>query len=682
MASEGTQESVLEASERTEAGEEDPREPNIQAEKSSTAAGDSAATVAAGLQDFVAKVKATWLQSGESSNNKDDDNADNNKDASECSTNIEAKKSCEDNNEQDKEDDGTEIEIGTSFWAKLSNPDKWSAMAERAGQRSLFSFNGDDNGADNKIEAALWSMKLGEKKEDNFFLLIGKLKLTLDHAQELLGKEMSLTAPQALRAMSFLMGCCETYIGEHPEVIREMAEKDGAEKAKQDILLDVDQYMEFANAAYDEFDPDETIYEFFARRDYTLVYYDPATDYELAAHYVAFQPDKKICIVGIKGTSTIGDVLTDILCRSTPFISDKMFAHDGIKITAQRVAARVQSFLLNLFVPLDYEIIFTGHSLGAGVAALVAVIFREAHQIKKVRALAYACPPVLDKEAALGTYDYITSVVSNHDIIPRTSLSNMNIMSEALKRVNKRLEGSEQEISEDSNAQGAELLRELYDLQEEYKLAYDQDLYVPGRLLYIFAPDQSQRFAVEKDGVLSNLRHMLFTRSMVMDHSMDNYIIEIRNALFDLYKLHSVTSPALIPDTPGATVTVPDHVTVFSKEDNCEIVYYHILTIVARGPEHVKEYHAYRRFTDFDKLSEVVREAELQLTTSLPSKITTRDPKARAKQFEAYLTALIYKATHKRLQKIRDALRDFVGMGDTPSAPDFVLQAVHAANCY
>ncbi|GBG30879.1 Sn1-specific diacylglycerol lipase beta [Hondaea fermentalgiana] len=634
---------------------------NLDGTGENAAQGDGGAVA---LQDFVGKMQEAWA-AGVGSASRSEEAA-----ATQAAEDVVA----------DKKDSNaistTPKDRLQTFWAKLRSPDTWSELAERAAKQSLDQF-GVDKDQNRQLESALWSMKAGEKKEDNFFLLMGKLKLTLDHAQELLGKDLKLSPTQALRSMSFLMGCCEAYIAENATAIETLAREDGAKEAEKDLLIELDRNMEFANAAYDEFDPDETMFEFFARREYTLMYYDSATDYEMAAHYVAFSPAKKRCVVGIKGTSTLSDMLTDILCRSTPFVDDETFAHDGIKITAQRVAARVEPFLLNLFAPLNYEILFTGHSLGAGVAALVAVIFREAHKVSKVRALAYACPPVLDKKAALRTYEYVTSVVNNRDIIPRTSLSNMNIMNEALARAHDLIQAGELDSAAPA-ANGERVLRMMREVQEEAKLAYDQDLYVPGRVLYMFSPNTKTRCALEKTGDLANLRQMLFTKSMVLDHSMDNYMYELRNTLFDLHKLHSITSPPVMPDTEGALVSIVDYIQVFSPADMRDVVFYVIKTTVAHSPDRVREYEAYRRFTDFERLVEGVRAAGATLLTKLPSRVTVWEPVDRARQFEIYLSALIHKAAYKRLDDVMELVRDFIGVGQRPPAPEFVLDHLAA----
>lgn len=236
----------------------------------------------------------------------------------------------------------------------------------------------------------------------------------------------------------------------------------------------------------------------------------------------AFNPNEKTVVVGIKGTSTLKDVFTDILCRTSAFLPST-YAHDGIMIAARRIVLRIHSFIENLFIPLGYRIVCTGHSLGAGVACLTAMILHDELHISNVRAYAYATPPVLDKTAALGCKDYVISVVHERDIISRTSLSNMNIMHETLFQVAQMIKvgklNNESIVKtdhgeEDDPITGLDLLEKVRSIQKEYKLDYEQDLYVPGRVLYMFKGGNGRYEVLEKDGTLTGLRTMLICKTM------------------------------------------------------------------------------------------------------------------------------------------------------------------------
>ena len=91
---------------------------------------------------------------------------------------------------------------------------------------------------------------------------------------------------------------------------------------------------------------------------------------------------------------------------------DKTYGHEAITETAQHLLDRLGPLLVMLAkADPDFEIVVTGHSLGAGTACLLAVLLREELGLKNVRGVGFATPPVIDRKAALACADYITSVV-------------------------------------------------------------------------------------------------------------------------------------------------------------------------------------------------------------------------------------------------------------------------------
>ena len=70
-------------------------------------------------------------------------------------------------------------------------------------------------------------------------------------------------------------------------------------------------------------------------------------------------------------------------------------------------------------------IIFTGHSLGAGVAAITAKLFLQSHPDFSVTAVCFAHVACLSVDALEETNSYIASFIVQGDPIPFLSLHNM-----------------------------------------------------------------------------------------------------------------------------------------------------------------------------------------------------------------------------------------------------------------
>ena len=152
--------------------------------------------------------------------------------------------------------------------------------------------------------------------------------------------------------------------------------------------------------------------------------------------------------------------------------------HEGVLHCARVLLDEISSLIEEYAVTMGYDVVCTGHSLGAGAAILVAVLLRGRYPTlattgdakratrrppsfgdddgvrarisppdvvddgvagRRVRAYAFAPPPVLDRASSLACRHYVTSVVNNSDIIPRSSLTNLDAFLTILEAVRCRL---------------------------------------------------------------------------------------------------------------------------------------------------------------------------------------------------------------------------------------------------
>jgi Lipase (class 3) len=142
-------------------------------------------------------------------------------------------------------------------------------------------------------------------------------------------------------------------------------------------------------------------------------------------HFVALVHSKKVVVVAIRGTFHARDALTDLCAEYSPFLGGH--AHAGIAEAATNKSEEILPVVLRaLETHPDYRVVVTGHSLGAGTASLLAMLWKDAMNFP-IECHAFACPPVLCVEMASlpETRAVINSYVANDDIIPRLSFGSM-----------------------------------------------------------------------------------------------------------------------------------------------------------------------------------------------------------------------------------------------------------------
>eukprot|EP00984_Skeletonema_dohrnii_P037273 scaffold39167_cov155-Skeletonema_dohrnii-CCMP3373.AAC.1 len=317
-----------------------------------------------------------------------------------------------------------------------------------------------------------------------------------------------------------------------------------------DLLVGADEMFELADLAYNEHVSGEDLKVVLKGMGYDLIKHDttnPVPGY--LGHYVAISGDdddgslvaednssssssllkkkkEKIAVIGIKGTSTLEDLLTDMCANSVEYTLDHPFyeggsktlrCHEGVYISSQRLVADLLPLVKNLLIPSGYKIVVVGHSLGAGCATIVSLLLRasipslRADSNKKLKVWAFASPPVLDLDSSRGCSSFVTTVVNNCDVVPRFNIGPFVVTVRLLRAMHKRLKErnlgmtdlllkdwlkkSHKDLEEEEGCDDEK--DEMLMSMEEYVLAindaisrsddHDPDhLYVPGKVLVLY----------------------------------------------------------------------------------------------------------------------------------------------------------------------------------------------------
>jgi len=93
------------------------------------------------------------------------------------------------------------------------------------------------------------------------------------------------------------------------------------------------------------------------------------------AHFLARDHANKSIVLSIRGTYSAHDVLTDLCCRTVDFcVGTKLYsAHEGMLEGARGIQEETEYLVKSeLAAHPDYKLKIVGHSLGGGVAAILA----------------------------------------------------------------------------------------------------------------------------------------------------------------------------------------------------------------------------------------------------------------------------------------------------------------------
>ncbi|GAX14570.1 hypothetical protein FisN_6Lh348 [Fistulifera solaris] len=147
------------------------------------------------------------------------------------------------------------------------------------------------------------------------------------------------------------------------------------------------------------------------------------------AHYVAIPRNQETkgfmappleVIMGVRGTKSIADAITDILCDSERYRGGKAHGYilKGGKFLFEKHRATLEE-ICRKAGRSKIKLKLVGHSLGAGAASIAGIEFNELSNFE-VEVVGFGCPACLSKDLAEKS-TFITTVVNDSDAIPRCS---------------------------------------------------------------------------------------------------------------------------------------------------------------------------------------------------------------------------------------------------------------------
>ncbi|KAH9514419.1 hypothetical protein Btru_025200 [Bulinus truncatus] len=159
-----------------------------------------------------------------------------------------------------------------------------------------------------------------------------------------------------------------------------------------------------------------------------LVYVTFQNEYKQVPFYVALDREKNTVVISIRGTLSLQDALTDLSAKGAdldiPGVTDS-YCHAAMLDCANYIKSQLESknLLETAFskLPDGAGLVITGHSLGAGVAAILAVLLHP----KYPHLMCFSFSPpggLMSTNASKFTQNFVCSVVVGKDLVPRLGM--------------------------------------------------------------------------------------------------------------------------------------------------------------------------------------------------------------------------------------------------------------------
>mmetsp|Transcript_32432 Transcript_32432/g.91907 ORF Transcript_32432/g.91907 Transcript_32432/m.91907 type:complete len:489 (+) Transcript_32432:209-1675(+) len=175
---------------------------------------------------------------------------------------------------------------------------------------------------------------------------------------------------------------------------------------------------------------------------------------ELPRHTVFIDHIAESVVVIMQGTSSAYDVIKDLVADTKLVLNDKGYSHKGMADGAELMLEEVMPQVVRALQAYpSYGFTAVGHSLGAGVAIMMALTLRnmDTHwdeklpegTIKNMQVIAFAPPPLWAPLSELTDDDIrgIHILANNVDMIPRATLRSMELLVSTVKHIDEALEG-------------------------------------------------------------------------------------------------------------------------------------------------------------------------------------------------------------------------------------------------
>ncbi|KAK6120038.1 hypothetical protein DH2020_046168 [Rehmannia glutinosa] len=305
-------------------------------------------------------------------------------------------------------------------------------------------------------------------------------------------------------------------------------------------------------------------------------------------YYIGIDMRKKLVILGIRGTHTVYDLVTDIISSGHEEITFEGYStHFGTAEAARWFLNHEMDTIRKcLEKHKGFRLRLVGHSLGGATASLLAIKLRK-KSIKElgfspdiVMAVGYATPPCVSKELAESCSDFVTTVVMQDDIVPRLSVASLTRLRNEIvetdwvsvfsredwkgvidlvtnaKQVVSSVQDVARKLAEYAKFRGQTKYSELplkkevpvvtsFNTSSDHQVKIENpgskltdDLFVPGTLYYLKRNEDGEGnhkhgeyFTLLRRNPGEHFQRILLSSNLISDHKCDSHYYALRDVL-------------------------------------------------------------------------------------------------------------------------------------------------------
>ncbi|XP_010262277.1 PREDICTED: sn1-specific diacylglycerol lipase beta [Nelumbo nucifera] len=205
----------------------------------------------------------------------------------------------------------------------------------------------------------------------------------------------------------------------------------GVQISSESIVQELIYHIELAKGAYKE--NAASLARHSMLREKNILKFVKNSNVMRPGYYIGIDTRYKLVVLGIRGTHTVYDLITDIVSSSEKEMTFEGYStHFGTTEAARWFLHHEVGTLRKCLEKHEgFRLRLVGHSLGGATASLLAIMLRKKSQEELgfspdiVSAIGIATPPCVSKELAESCCSYVSTIVLQDDIIPRLSVASL-----------------------------------------------------------------------------------------------------------------------------------------------------------------------------------------------------------------------------------------------------------------